>query len=503
MKKYSNKFLLLIVFIAGFSIMGVEITASRLLAPYFGSSLFIWTNIIGVVMVALSLGYHYGGKIADKNPDLKFLLYMFLAAGSMFLVIPFLIQPLSNFISFQLSAFDSGTMILFLGSFFVTILLLAVPLFLLAMTSPFIIRLSETDQEHIGAVAGNVFAVSTVGSIIGTFFPTLWFIPTFGTRETILFFAVLLIIASLFGLIKNKWKLSLVLLLVLPISVLANSNIKSTPGQIVEEESAYQYIEIAEKDGTRYLIYNEGGGIQSVYNPDKILTEYYYDYFSLLPYFFDKEKTKKVAILGSAAGTIPRQLDHFFNNIEIDGIEIDQEVIRLAKEYMGLDENSLDLYNRDGRMFLRMNDKKYDVLVVDAYSKQIYIPWTLTTKEFWQLTKDRITEQGIVAINVNSTSEDSKLLGAIKNTMASVFPETYEFRISPDSGNFMILAGKNIDLGQFKENTVAEKLQPKKQNLLSELDQFQYKEDEMVLTDNRAPVQFLTDRMAIEYLMKN
>ncbi|MFB6181580.1 MAG: fused MFS/spermidine synthase, partial [Candidatus Magasanikbacteria bacterium] len=350
-KHPTDKILLPAVFVAGFSIMGVEITASRLLAPYFGSSLFIWTNIIGVVMVALSLGYYYGGKIADRNPDFNILLILFLAAGSIFLLIPFITKPLSSLVLSQLLALDSGSIILFTSSLFVTTILFAFPLFLLAMTSPFVIRLSEIKKTNAGTTSGKVFAVSTIGSIIGTFLPTLWMIPTLGTRITIFTFAAILIVISLLGLVRNKVYLLGLAVLLLPVVVLAKQNIKPSPNLIAEDESAYQYIQIIKEDGARYMRYNEGGGVQSIYDKDKIMTGYYYDYYNLLPYLFPEEKRKDIAVIGLAGGTISRQMNHFFDNIHIDGVEIDPEVIRMAKKYMGLNPDNVDLHKRDGRMF--------------------------------------------------------------------------------------------------------------------------------------------------------
>lgn len=496
----NKKYLLALPFISGVCIMAVEMTSSRLLAPFFGNSLFVWTNIIGIVMLALSLGYHFGGKLADRNPRVKTILILHLVAGVIFLIIPFIIHPLASTITQGLQNIGSGAVIIFIGSLILCSVLFAFPLFLLAMTSPFVIRLSEVKPEKIGSISGNVFAISTIGSIIGTFLPTLWLIPTFGTRITIFICAFILLAVSLVGLLKRRWKaLVLLVLLFLPVYQVTQTKIKPTPGLIAEAESAYQYIQIIENNDNRYMRYNEGFGFQSVYNPDKILTGSYHDYYALLPYLNTKTK-EEAAIIGLAGGTISNQLNYFFDQIKIDGIEIDPKVIKLSKEFMGLDPKEVNIINRGGRNYLNFTKKKYDIIIVDAYSQAIYIPRTLTTKEFWSTVKRRLSNQGKVAINVNSTSRDSDLLSAIENTMAKVFPEVYKFKTNKDNLNYMLIAGENINLSNLKKADVNDKLKPSKNILLSKIKRVKYDPNEMVLTDNHAPVQFLTDQMGWNYL---
>lgn len=288
-----------------------------------------------------------------------------MASGILFLIIPFAIKPLTSFIDISILTTQSASIAIFLSSLIITILLFSLPLLLLGMVSPFIIKLYSLSQVgRIGELAGKVFAVSTIGSILGTFLPTLYFIPVLGTRATINIFAILLIFLGLFSFKKNKMRISILMFLLLLIIFFSNTAIKASPNLIFEDESAYQYIQVKkDKAGTNYLIFNEGGGIQSVYNSEKVLTGMYYDYFNILPYLvnpaltsdverdwsgINSEEVKKALILGLAGGTIATQFNYFFKDaIEIEGVEIDKKVIDVAKKYFGLNDSIVKIYNQD------------------------------------------------------------------------------------------------------------------------------------------------------------
>jgi len=507
MKKTFN-FLLLVSFISGFSIMAMEISASRLLAPYFGTSLFVWTNIIGVVLIALSAGYFLGGKLADKFPELDFLLKLIFGAGILFLTIPWIVKPLSSSINLALFNPNSNDVAIFVGSLLVAALLLSLPIFLLGMVSPFIIKLySLRNENKIGELSGKIFAVSTIGSILGTFLPTLYLIPVLGTKNTINIFALVLIILGSLGFIHKK-KIILGALILLPLNFYFSyaTKIKDDPDLIFQTESAYQYISVfQDRANTKYLIFNEGSAWQSVYNQERVLTGMYYDYFNALPYLENSASSKKVLIIGLCGGTIASQLNYFFGDeIEIDGVEIDQKVINVAKKYFNLDSSQATVYNQDGRLFLeRRSDKKYDLIIVDAYQQEIYIPWTLTTREFWNLAKDRLTDNGLVAINVNSTSEKSDLLKFITNTLASVFENTYLTPIKDNGFNYIISASKNpLDFSSLPKMINEPGLKKLSLTYADDTQKIKFDKSKLILTDDRAPIEFLTDSMLFDYLRK-
>ena len=503
-----KKFLLIIAFISGLSIMAMEISSARLLAPYFGSSLFVWTNIIGVVLTALAIGYYLGGKFADRKPFLKPLLTLILIAGLLFLITPELIKPVSGLFT-SVFDFGSASTLIFAGSLGVTFFLFGFPLVLLGMVSPFIIKLyslslGDVNNKQVGSAAGTVFAVSTVGSILGTFLPTLLFIPVFGTKITISFFSLLLVLMAIFGLLAEnlnakkpflvkKYYLFILLILILPLAYIGSPSLKTTDGLIFETESAYQYIQVVEDDNSsRHMFFDEGRAVQSFYNPYKIFTDglSYYDYFNLLPYLVDNSDKKQVLIIGLAGGTMSRQLDHFFRGeLAIDGVEIDKKVIEVAEKYFELNNPSLKVYNEDGRIFLKNSNKKYDIIIVDAYTRAIYIPWTLTTQEFWQLVEDSLKPGGIVGVNVADFSEnpDLVLLQTMANTMAKVFNYVY-------IGPLGIMSGNNVlPLQDFPELVNDARLTPLAKNVAVNTSLFKYKPELMIFTDDRAPVKLIAE----------
>jgi spermidine synthase len=502
--KTKKIYLLVLAFTSGLTIMAVEITASRLIAPYFGTSTFIWTNIIGVIMVALSIGYYVGGKISDKLPDLKLLLEIILVACIILLVIPFIIQPIVGVVVDNILFLQSATIMIFLGSLITVSVLFIVPILLLGVVSPFIIKLLSTDEQRIGTDAGLVFSISTIGSIIGTFLPILVFIPYLGSRKTMISFALLLLFVALIGLVNKKWHLIFFVLL-LPVVLLNLSIMKPVQGFVYEDESAYQYFQIADEGYLRMLKPNEGLGVASVYNlnDESVLTGFYYDYYNILPGIVNK-KDLNILVLGLAGGTISTQLDHFFSdsyNLNIDGVEIDQKIIEASKEYFDIENPSLNIYNFDGRTFLNYSDKKYDIIIIDVYSNQLYISFHLTTLEFFNSIKKNLNEGGLIAMNVNATSKESPILKNITNTMLKVFNNINYISEGEDDWNFTVIASDEyFDFTNLENSNNIPELEPIIRKALKYFDKVEYDNNFGYLTDDKAPIEHYTDWMGLDYI---
>jgi len=476
--------------------MAMELSASRLFAPYFGTSTFIWTNIIGVIMIALAIGYILGGKLADSQPQLNLLIKLIFLACIILFLIPFIVPPFAKGLIKLIYFLNSATLIIFLGSLISIAILFSLPIILLGMTSPFLIKLLSKENK-VGSSAGLIFGVSTIGSIFGTFLPILVFIPWIGTAKTIIFFSSLLFIIALIGVFERKY---FILLPIVFVPWFLNSGeIKQSKGKIYETESSYQYIQVADEGKFRYLEYNDGLGSQTIYNKEGILTNSYYDYYSLLPYL-NYNKKGNILIIGLAGGTIANQLKYFFPEVEIDGVEIDKKVIRISQNYFNLNKE-INTFNQDGRIFLEQSKKIYDLIIIDAYSHQHYIPFHLTTKEFFNLAKNHLKEKGIMAINVNAVNENSPLLVSIINTLNLIFNKVYLIKINEDKFNYLVLASLNdLEFDKLKEG-IDNQLRAIGEYTFNNIKLTKFNKDSLILTDDKSPIEYLTDWMILDYLM--
>ncbi len=413
--KKSQFALAALVFGAGIGSLATEIAASRLLAPYFGSSTIVWANLIGIVLAGLAFGYWIGGRIADRRPEPRLLGLIVLAAAIWVAITPFVARPFLDAAVGNLDDASAGAVI---GSFFAVLLLFAPAVVLLGMVSPFAIRLAITDVETAGAVAGRFYALSTAGSLLGTFVPALIAIPLVGTQRTLLGTAVLLAISASFLLGRKV----LVLVVVLAALVaLPPGAVKAEPGLLHEEDSLYQFIQVVERpDGKRLLHLNEGVAVHSVWRSDTVLTGGVWDAFLALPPLLDRP-LRSVAILGNAAGTTARALGVYYPGAQVDGVELDPAVSRVGRRWFGLEDNPrLTVHDADARPFLRRTDKRYDLIVIDAYH-QPYVPFYLATREFFRLARERLAPGGILALNVASVPDDQSLLDGISGTLTHEF----------------------------------------------------------------------------------
>src|SRR5215210_6954831 len=276
-----------LVFAGGFASIGVELAASRLLAPFFGSSTFIWASLIGLTLAFLSLGYFLGGRLADRRPEPDVLYTVAAVAAVAIGIIPFVARPL---LTGSLEAFrelDAGA---FYGSLAGTLLLLAPPVTLLGFISPFAIRLQLSDVASAGKTAGSLYALSTIGSIAGSFIPVLVLIPLIGTASTFIALSLALLVPAVAGLVAMRARAAalaaaLAAFAVPALALAAPVGVRPPDRGILldERESAYNYVQVVDEDGRRSLILNDGHAVHSVYDPDELLTGGPWDYFMVAP----------------------------------------------------------------------------------------------------------------------------------------------------------------------------------------------------------------------------
>jgi spermidine synthase len=388
------------------------------MAPFFGASTIVWANTIAIVLVALSIGYWFGGRMADRRPNLPALCATVLVASVLMALVPFVADP---FLSLSVEAFDEYSIGAFAGSLFGVLVLVAVPVLMLGSVSPWAIRLKMRAVEDSGEMAGRMYAISTVGSLLGTFAASLLLIPLVGTQRTFLTFALITAAVAALGL-RPRWALvplAIAALMAVPVGTVKGS---SDATVLHEADTEYQYARVVEYPaGERRLELNEGQAIHSLYKPGTVLTGGYWDAFLVDPLAIRPEPPASVAMLGTAAGTTARAYQHYFPETTVDAVEIDGELLDIGERYFGLRPGPrLRLHTDDARPWLRRTDERFDAIFLDTY-RQPYIPFYLATKEFFQLAHDRLKPGGAVLINVGHPADSDRLEKVLTATMGSAF----------------------------------------------------------------------------------
>ncbi len=485
----------LLVFVVGMSTLGAEIAAARLMAPFFGASTIIWANTIAIVLVALSIGYWFGGRLADRHPHLHGLCGLVMAAAVLLGLVPFVADPL---LGLSVKAFDTIAVGAFAGSLFGVLALVAVPVLMLGAVSPWAIRLKVHRVEDSGETAGRLYAISTVGSLVGTFLAALVLIPLAGTQRTFLFFAFVLTVVAALGLGRRYAVVPVLMagLLALPVGVVKGDD----EGRVIHEaETTQQYARVVEyDDGERTLELNEGQAIHSVYRPDTVLTGNVWDGYLVEPIAALGRPPKTMAILGNGAGTTARAYGKYFPGTAIDGVEIDGELTDIGRRYFDLKpRRGLRLFAEDARPFLRRIDRRYEAILVDAY-RQPYIPFYLTTREFFELARDRLAPGGVVIVNVGHPEDSDQLERVLSATAGTVFPHLMRDPI--EKVNTLLIASP--------QPVSAAKLRAAAPRLPAEVAEIAYGAAARlaaplgggdVYTDDRAPVEWLIDKSIVSY----
>lgn len=499
----------LLVFAGGFASIGVELTVSRLIAPYFGSSTFIWASLIGLTLTFLSLGYYLGGKAADRWPDAKLLYLLAVLAAIAIAIIPVIARPmlLTSLVAFQ--EIDAGA---FYGSLVGTLLLLAIPITLLGFVSPYALRLQVANVASAGETAGSLYALSTLGSIAGSFLPVLLLIPFFGVTATFLILSLALLVPALAGLIaiqarKVALAAAILALAVPAVAMAAPRDIRPADrGTLVhEEESAYNYIQVVNEDGRNLLILNEGRAVHSVYDPVNLLTGGPWDYFMVAPLLVAEQpdpSPQNALIIGLAGGTTARQLTAAYGPIPIEGVEIDPAIARVADEYFALgDLSNVTVEVADGRYALRTTEQKYDLIGIDAY-RQPYIPFQLTSREFFQEVQERLNPGGVAVINAGRTATDFRLVDALGSTLRDVFPYVVAIDVNSYTNTILVASDSPLSLAALRASAAAMPADSPVQQVTAWVATSGHIRDiapgGLVFTDDRAPVEQVIDQMILD-----
>ncbi len=419
----SRWFLYLTGFFSGMSVMAIELGASRMLAPYFSSSQIVWTVIIGTIMIAMAIGNVWGGRAADRDPDPRRLYFRLLLAAIWCALIPFVGKYLLAGVTVVLALIVKKNFLIY-ASFLSCIVLFVFPLMLLGTVTPALMKFATKSLDSNGKIVGELEAVGTVGSILGTFLPTFVTIPTVGTAKTFLIFAAVLgAICLAFFISIGVWRVrvgvvsgAIILLLAIPFPFRFAFWEKNL---LYEGESIYNYLQVKEDSGYVLLSTNVAFGVQSVGMQDGAsLTGMYYDTAMAAPYM--AENADDLLILGLGSGTYATLCRRYFPEMEITGVEIDEKIASLATKYFGMPKD-VNAVVDDGRSYLSSSGK-YDVIMVDAY-QDITIPFQMSSVEFFREVAEHLSGGGVMVVNMNMRSESEDSINEyLLDTIAAVFP---------------------------------------------------------------------------------
>ena len=485
-----NKYKLEItVFFSGALTMILELIAARVLSPYVGSSNLIWTTIIGIMLISMSIGYWFGGRVADKNKenDIKILSNYLLISAIATSIIPILEVIFIDVLS-QLSS-----NLIFVAIICATVTF-GIPSFLLATVSPIAVKIKNNSMDHIGATSGKISSLSTIGSIFGTFFAGFILIPNLGVRNIILGCSILLWILSvyLFNKKDKKYYILMIveLLVIIGLNVLGGYLFKIENPEITRDvDSEYSRIWVTNLnvEENTYKTLQVDTGLESYINQETgemgATYLYYYDLFE----YYNKEANDALMI-GGAAYTYPMHYLKKYENKTIDVVEIDEKMTQIAEEEFGLDKNNpnLGLITQDGRSYLNYNEKKYDTVFIDAF-KGLNAPFELTTYEAMQKVYDSLDENGTVITNIISAIEgkDADFIKYEYSTYKAVFDDVKVYQVnsnhSPEEKQNLILVGikGNGNINTDKEEEYGELLSNEIKDFTS---------DKPVITDDYAPI---------------
>jgi spermidine synthase len=484
--------LTLSAFVTGFATLALEITALRLLAPSFGSNLLVFSNVVGIILAGLAAGYALGGRLADRWPDPRLAGVLELAAGVLVVLLPLLSRP---FLADARRALADGSASLFLRSLAASALLILPPTLLLGAIAPFLVRLRARDVAEVGRASGHLSAVATAGSLLGTFVPTLVTIPLLGTAATAALVGGLLVAASPL-LLGRRGAAALAVLLLVP---LARERGILEPGVLAARESPYQSLRVEEKsDGTRVLLINEGLAEQSTYRPGAALSGTMYDAFLLLGAAKDGG-VATLADLGLAAGTIAHVFETQLPAVAVTGVELDPDVVDLGRRFFTLNDPNLAIVTDDARVFLARGRSRFDAIAVDVF-RPPHVPFPCATREFFTLAKERLDPGGALMMNVAALSESDPLVTGLLNTVTSVFPEVWVWH-PLFHRNHILLASATPGLRErLARNPVPPAFEELRGRVVASLERVPFDPTRAVFTDDRAPVELLSDLLFLRVL---
>ncbi len=499
-----------VVFITGAATMLAELAAGRLVAPFYGTSTLVWALVIGAVLANLALGQMLGGRLVQSERFANGpngLGWLLLASSALLLALPLLGAPI---MSGTLTWFRAGNVGTLVASFAGITLLLAGPMLTLGACGPVLLHLAAGDQDRPGAVAGRIYALGTVGSLVGTYLAGLVLIPWVGTRATLWLGAAglgLLGVVACRGGRKRMVPLVALSLFVGGAGSALTGPFKARPGAVQEVESPYQYIQVAEAHGVRSLYLNDGYAVQSVLPLDgSLYLNGVWGYYALAPAWTTHGHPQRILLLGLGGGTSARTFRRLLPEAHITGVELDPEVVELGRRWFELPAD-MRVLQGDARAALETppistevaEADRYDLVVIDAFQFP-YIPFQLCTVEFFQEVAAHLAPGGAVVLNAGRDQDERSVVEAVAHTLNQVLPvvRAVDVRQHP---NTIIVGTRHVaaeDAGPSRVGYPADTAATL--GRLPRLTVMDIPVDTPVLTDDRAPVESMSAAIILRRL---
>ncbi|CAN5529188.1 fused MFS/spermidine synthase [soil metagenome] len=488
---YRRSILEITVFVCGALVMIFEIIGSRILSPFIGTSTYVWTSLIGVILASLSLGYWFGGKFADKRPDIKILAAVIFSAGALVSVTVLIKEVLLSMIAGAAVGLEIKALI-------AAILLFAPASVCMGFVTPFAVRLKLTSIESTGQTVGRLYALSTVGSIVGTFAAGFYLIPFVGSVRTLYIIAgsLLMLSVAIAPFAISKTNIAGILLFILGVGgTETNIWLLHDRAGVLDLDTEYSRVQVFSTSDPATgkeikAIATDPYFVQSAafLESDDLVFDYA-RYYHLIRYF--NPGFSNTLIIGGAGYSFPKEYLRVYPDARIDVVEIDPQMTKIARDHFRLiDDPRMNIIHEDGRMYVnRAAGGQYDAVLMDAFGSLFSVPYHLTTHEAVVNLHRTLNGNGVVVFNLGAsiTGPGNLFLNAELATYRDVFPSVYLFKVNGEYAddrlqNLIIVASKKTNLTNYPDPEIA--------RLFNHLSPASSQPVGLILTDDLAPVEY-------------